>query len=847
MRRNIIFVVSLLLFSVCMPFSAVVSAEEGDAAAVGAGKTKAEFLDPEQGVKLEKAAEAPTAPAKEQAAQKPEAGTKATKAGKAAVAEVDATTFAAPDFIDPDSTDAEPFVSRNEERAGTRAKAKAAKAAAGASKRKLGPVVTTVERPVNVSYEETPTEAIDVAAGETKAGDAPQAPPPPVDEKGAYELVKSNAAVESAPGAMAYLKGKKLLEASFPQVVQRALEKNLSIRYVQKDYDKSPATVTRNKALLDPVFSLSVSGTSTNTYERREFITRRRFIAGELSTEFNENFPQPPQQQQPQTQGDNGTGAITIGNQDNLTVVPDPSSAIDAFAMRGAFDRPSLRVHVMNELLTMGYTQQLPWGSFFSFTLDTEHNKLLFREAVDQDSLPVDSANQITQQNKVMGDASQGQVDRKRDLLVYGAKTAFFEVEHRYHNIPQQAWSSNLALRLSVPVPYCKDWGPNGPVESSVRLARVGQERAYWELKSVINSTLLNVNVAYWKVVGAMRQLEVVTSSRKRFEQVVKQTEEMVTAGRMTKYDVTSAKTSLSASQLREQAAWTQYVQASNALKNILDYEKEAVLLPVGYAGDLAGGVTFKTDDVVPLALQNNPDIQVSRADQKAAWVNTRFAHNQLRPDLKLSTGITWLQNGDVYGYSNINDSWKELLRPDQRDGFVALNFRMPWGNEPAYKRLREAEQRQDQADKTVAAIINTVERNAHDAMVSIASLREQCALALKNQQIAEDVLKQVLELWAVGRLPELEKDKGGPEFTILNKTQDVLEAQLRYISAQIALKQFEAQLLAAQGLLPTRYSDELKISLKPITEPENMTLARGDEPEKKEEPAKAPEKEAGK
>lgn len=690
-------------------------------------------------------------------------------------------------------------------------------------------IITSVEQPVNTAYESGPEEPLDVAGAGKAAPEtgAPQAAPPPVDEKGAYDVLKSAFATDARTGALGFFKGKSPVEMPFAQAIRQAVEKNLSIRYSEKNYERSAAGISRAKALKDPVFSVSISGVQNDSFNRREYLFRRRFIAGELQNEIKDIFYALPENQAPQ---DNGQyQAIVDPGGDSYTVIP----AVDGFSYRGAFDTVSTRGRSRTETVTASYLHQLPWGPLFTSSLSSKHNKTIFQESVEEDSFVVDDPDAPLNPDGSM---------RKKNI--------WYEMHSRYKHLPQRSWSSNMSLKLTVPVPYSKDWGPNGPAETPMKQAKVSQERAYWSLQSAVNSTLFSVNSVYWEVVRAARQLEAVTGSRKNLEQVLKLTEDLFKQARVTQYDMTSVRTVLAGRQAAEQVAWAGYVRASNALKNLLDCDKDAVIVPVSYAGDLAGGVTFQAADVVPIALENNPDLAFAKADRQAALVNLKFAHNQVRPDLKVSGGMTWYQTDSPFGYSNVAASWADLMSPDKRDGFVALNFRMPWGNRPAEDRLDQAEQVLQKADKNVGAVANTVARKVNDAVAELASAREQTATALKNMQLAEQVYKSVLDLWALGRVPELAKDKGGPQFAVLNKETDLLNARVRYISAQIGLKQAEGKLLNAQGLIAARYAEDLKITIKPVAEPESKEGAKPEaakekkeaeqkKAEKKEEPAK--------
>ena len=609
--------------------------------------------------------------------------------------------------------------------------------------------------------------------------------------------------------------------------MKQALEKNLSIRFSERNYSSTEAGIVKAKAIKDPIFNVAIMGSQTDTFDRREYIVRKRFIESQLQYEIQGLFAPLPPQDQSNPQAQQPFGVLFAPPPSNPTQQPDATYTVyplvNGFTERGAFDYASFRARERVETATVSYLHQLPWGPMFSMSLSSKHDVTLFENTNSEDSISFANPNDPNSPVFNTMDQNGNLIPRKTNLVMSAGtpNTAFFQSGTRLSDWYQQPWSSTLTLQLTVPIPYAKDWGPNGSAEVPLKLAKVAQVRAYWQLQSVINSTLLNVNTAHWEVVRAIRRLEVIAANGKSLAQIAKQTDDLLKLNRVTDYEVDQAKTALKSAQGAEEGAWAAYVSASNALKNLLSYDRDVVLLPVNYAGDLAGGITFQAADVLPLAMAGNPDLRIAKTDLENASVNLAYAHNQVRPDLKLTSGMTWSQSSQVFGYSNYYDSLSHLMHPDQRNGFVALNFRMPWGNRPFEDTLKKTEQQYKQSDKNLSSVAGTVTKNVNDAVAAVLSSREQAAMAWKNVQTAEQVLKSVSELWEMGRVPDPSQVKNSPTFTLLTKNNDYLSARLLYIEAQIALKEAEGRLLAAQGLIAARYADELKIMIKPVVEPQ--------------------------
>lgn len=649
------------------------------------------------------------------------------------------------------------------------------------------------------------------AAGDTNHGNDPKGK---VDEKGPEEVVKGGFSAANPAGVLKYFKdtNKNLKDYSFYKAVQQAIEKNLSVKFADKGYERTGYAITRAKAAFDPVFSLTLNGTQTDTFERREFINRRRFIAGELQNEI--------------------VDAIF-----NTTTAQEPNDPVEGFERRGAFERAGSRARFRTETITESFAKQLPWGSIFSLAFTQKHSKTIFQEFTTEDSFTInDSETGLDANGQVQPILDSDGINQRK-------RSVFFEQHGRTaRNRLQRPWSSSLNVRLVVPIPYTKDWGGYGPAEVPIKLAEASQQRAYWDLQSTINNTLLSVTLNYWNLVRAVRRLELTIKTRQGLEKVLAQNEELLKAGRATIYEKTQIQQQVAAIRRGEQGEWANYIVASNSLKNILDEDKDTVILPVAYGEMMTAVPVMTLEEALAAARSTNPDLKSAQVAVELSEISLKFAKNQALPDLKLSTGMSWFQSSANYGYSGVGPSMAALMRPDQRDSFMILNYRVPWGNKPALERVNEAEERYKQAVKSLQLTVNSVDRRVQDSVNGVNGARERAELAEKNKELADNLYKSVLKLWDLNRVPVLDEGRSNPAFEIINKNTDVLNAGFRAIDAQIDLKQQEAQLLAARGDLGT-VMNNLNITVKPVDEKKEEKKEDKKDP-KKDEPKKGAENE---
>ena len=625
------------------------------------------------------------------------------------------------------------------------------------------------------------SDALNTAAGDPKVPDA-VVKDAPIDERDAYELVRSGFVADKPEGTLLYLKGKNSLDTSFPDAIKRALQKNLAIKFQEKTYEKSASTVTRAKAAFDPVFNVSLAGNQVDSYDRQEFMTRKRISFETLQSAFSQNLSFP-------TTGD----AFTV---------PSPG----LFINKGAFDFASQRSESQQQSATANLSEQVPWGPVFNASLTTLRQETVFSDSTS-------NSNEVGLDTRTLLNL---QGFNLQPGIFYQSQSRFNDANNP-KSARQRPWTSDLNLNLTVPVPCCKDFGPYGSAEVPIKFAKIGRERAYWQVQSAINGTMLNVNTAYWELVRSVRRLDVTTKNRKNIGTVVKQTQDLLNANRATNYEKSQIDAEYARLRGLEESAWANFVVASNNLKQILYYEKEAVLVPIGY-GPLLGDIVIDSqEDARHSALEKNPDLQAIRTDERSAEVSLKFANNQSRPDLRLSSGVSFNQSAAVYGYNDIGPSLKSIFNPDSRIGFVALNFHVPWGNRPAEAELAKAEQQYLEAEKNLTQEINFIEQNVDNSLEAVASAKHQVTLARKNLEIATRVFATTLQLAEQGRVPDLAAGKSNPAFTIVSKNDDLLQAAFRYIDAQIFLKESEGQLLAGEGIIASRLSEAFNISVTPV------------------------------
>ncbi|MGD0088862.1 MAG: TolC family protein, partial [Planctomycetota bacterium] len=290
-----------------------------------------------------------------------------------------------------------------------------------------------------------------------------------------------------------------------------------------------------------------------------------------------------------------------------------------------------------------------------------------------------------------------------------------------------------------------------------------------------------------------------------------------------------------SVKQLEEQA-WTAYVQASNALVNLLDLEGNTLLLPAGYTANLSEQTKLSTTDAYTVALDNRPDLKSQRITGRASEIQVKFARNQVKPDLKYSPSVSFAQNPSPFGFKSWEQSWSSLMGfgeanknivnvpvkpnpsfppasayqlkavpiadetsgPDTKIMTNTLTYNWPVRNRALKAALTIAVANRDMQDISIQSTERQVEQDVGDAIVGLLSAKTQNDIAQEQYKLADTQYKQALEMMGAGRITE---------FELISRSADLLAADQGKVAAATAYKKAESELLWAEGILPNTYA----------------------------------------
>ncbi len=578
-----------------------------------------------------------------------------------------------------------------------------------------------------------------VCAGETPANaDVRIGGAPTAAEEAVTDLLRSHL-TEEPPTARALSGARELVEIAPREAAMAAIESSLAIQRGRLRPEYADAALREARALFHPVLSITASYTRDHQYGRDE--TDHRWKSASLRRDLGGGNVEHVIVLDKETQRITGLREFVLRQPRPAHYDPRVVEAVKADVNDGKewgdFD--------------LALSQRLPWGPTLDIALMTHYQRTFYGE-----------------------DATHGGYARP--------------------------WSTDMSFGLVTPLPFTKGFGRLAPAETEIRLARLGEQRAWWEVRSVLNTTLLDVDHAYWDLVAAAQALRATVENRSVVEKLYGRTSDLVEAERATRYGLAQVESELAGVRDIEQEAWAVFLRASNRLAELLNADADTVYVPVGYSALLDERITATRAAALDAARRNRPELRAAEIDGRTTEVELAFYRHQTRPDLAFAANISLEQNGGTFGFKTLADSLERLPRQwDTKRQDYSLTYTYPLFNRPARAAYEASLARHERQGLSTRLIENSVEQEVSDAIARLVAARSRLRYAEENARLAAESYGMAGDLLEAGRLE-------GGEFQILQRSAALLSADYTWIAARIEQQKAESLLLAAQGVLPQEY-----------------------------------------
>lgn len=377
------------------------------------------------------------------------------------------------------------------------------------------------------------------------------------------------------------------------------------------------------------------------------------------------------------------------------------------------------------------------------------------------------------------------------------------------------------ALTLSVTQPLLRGaWRPANL--QPIVVASLRRDLSEQQLRVRLEQIAGEVEVAYWSLALAYKELEARESSVKLAEDQLADSTRLVRLGTISDLDVVDAQAGLGRMQQQVIRARQQVAEAEAALRRVIvgeaGWKPDDVIVPVDEP-ELAR-VSYSIDEHLELARHSRPDVIAARAELRAEQAALAVTGNDLLPELDLiatggvigfsgevdrnyaTSGISMFDNSLDPAYAanpDLNGGPGTMLRNLAAGGnytvSIGLRLELPLDNSAAqarHDRQRHVVARARVAEQAVLALIDAEVRK------SLALLQADEALSRSADEavaVNQRLLAGMRKRFAAGTVTS---------FDVLRVADELTRAEIDAARARVSYRISLARLATADGsLLP--------------------------------------------
>jgi outer membrane protein TolC len=264
----------------------------------------------------------------------------------------------------------------------------------------------------------------------------------------------------------------------------------------------------------------------------------------------------------------------------------------------------------------------------------------------------------------------------------------------------------NSTFSLTLNQPLLKGFGTS-VTKMNIYVAQNNQQKSILALKQQIIDLIYSVEDAYWSLVYAYQNLDVINKSLDLARELLKQNEIQVKVGVSAPLDILTAKAEVASRESDQIQAENQVRLYEENLRKILNItDLKGTLKPVDTP--VFATIAADFDKFLLTALEKRPDIGQVRMELKSKNIEVKYYRNQLLPDLQVSasyytSGLAGdrlifegdpLFGGTVIGVikSDVWASMKDVLSNVYRNYSFGLQLSVPLKNDSARADLIQAQ-----------------------------------------------------------------------------------------------------------------------------------------------------------
>ncbi|HPW18627.1 MAG TPA: TolC family protein [Candidatus Aminicenantes bacterium] len=244
-------------------------------------------------------------------------------------------------------------------------------------------------------------------------------------------------------------------------------------------------------------------------------------------------------------------------------------------------------------------------------------------------------------------------------------------------------FGTTLSFNLSQPL--LKNFGPTIS-RREILVAKNNLGVSEENLRNTLINTVYNVESAYWNLVYSIESLEVRKQSLQLAKDLLEKNQRSVEVGTLAPMEVLSAQAEVATREADLIQAETSIKSNEDALRLLLNIsEAESQTIASIEPKDKPTYVPREVnlEEALALAVQNRPDIEISRIGLETNKLNLTYARNQVLPDLSLSASYSspGIDGTRIFYVGNPLDNIVDHTVPGGIDGALRQSFKFTYPN----------------------------------------------------------------------------------------------------------------------------------------------------------------------
>jgi len=331
---------------------------------------------------------------------------------------------------------------------------------------------------------------------------------------------------------------------------------------------------------------------------------------------------------------------------------------------------------------------------------------------------------------------------------------------------------------------------------ASLRQARLDTLSSEYELRGFALALVAEVELGYWALALASRQIEIFDESLKLAQQQLSETRERIMIGKLAEMELAAAQAEVALRQEDVINARSDLAAARLRLLRMVNAPGNDFWGRILTLSDQPEVPDIQLDDValhVEVAMRLRPDLNQARISAQRNELEVVKTRNGLLPKMDLFITLGKSGYADSFGRSvgNIDGQAYDVL--------AGLSLRYPLNNRAARARDRRARLELAQAAEAVRNLEQLAETDVRVAYIEVSRAQQQIAATLATRTLQEEKLRSETEKFRVGKSTSLLVGQAQRDLTASRIAE--IQAVVNYLRALVTLHRHDGSLLDRRGI----------------------------------------------